>query len=806
MHKYFIKLFFRNLLKNKVLSGINIFGFILGLLSTILILEYVFYEHSYDSFHENSERIYRVAYNRSQEGNLLWKTANSFYPTGGYLKEHFEEVEDYFTYQRNYNINISYKDDYENISFNEEKAYYATSSIFNILTIHILKGSTADFNEPNKVAISEYAAKKYFGNENPLGKVITVNHKDNYTVSAIYKSLPTNTHLKTDFLFSLQTLLGRNQNLTKNWDFDYFTTYLLLRTGTDYTQFAQKAFPQMIADNYGKELESHNMTDQYYLQGLGDIHLKSNIEYETEPPGNARALSVLYVFAIFFLVVAWVNYINLTSARAIERAKEVGIKKAVGTSKKSLVYQFVFETFLFNILCILVTIGLFFLINPFFKQLTNIESTWSILPFSFWIYAILIVIAGIFISGIYPALVLTSYKPALILKGKFSKSNNGIVFRKGLVTFQFIVSLILLVGTVVTYKQVSFLLDKDMGVNYRSKLIIKAPKPLNNKEDHFKKVRFLKDRFLQYPEIKDFMFVSDIPGKEIENWFWCYRKGSESTTGVAQFRIDVDNNFTDFFNVKVLAGRGFRENDLPNKNEIIINLKAMERLGFDSPEKAVNSFAINGRGKEFKIIGVVDNFNYCSVKIDAVPTIITNNDGAKSFMALKLASNSSGLLSKFKIDYERAFPNEPFEYFMLDDYVGVDLRTDKTFVKVFSIFSMLAIFIAFIGILGLVIITINQAMKELGVRKVHGANLYDIIRILGRSIIPQYFVSIAIALPVAYVVFNDWVLNSYLYRIDLSWSYFAMPVLFLASLFLVLIFFLSQKVYHTNVVTVLKVE
>lgn len=806
MFNYFTKLFFRNLFKNKILSGINIFGFILGILSTVLILEYVFYERSYDSFHENSERIYRVAYNRSKEGNLLWKTANSFYPTGNYLKENFDEVEDYFTYQRNYNININYRAKYENISFNEEKAYYATSSIFNILAINILKGSPTNFDEPNQVAISEFVAQKYFGNENPLGKVLTINHKDKFTISAVYETFPTNTHFKTDFLFSMQTVLNGNPNLVQNWGFDYFTTYLLFHPGVELNLFAQKAFPQMVTDTYGEIIESKNTTDFYYLQGLEDIHLKSNIEYETEAPGNDKAITVLFVFAIFFLVVAWVNYINLTSARAIERAKEVGIKKVLGTSKKTLVFQFVFETFVFNILCIFVTIALFFLVNPFFKHLTNIDNASPILPLNFWIYALVIVIAGIFISSIYPALVLTSFKPALILKGKFSKSNNGILFRKGLVTFQFIVSLVLLVGTIVTYKQVTHLLEKDMGVNYRSKLVIKAPKPIDSKEDHFKKVRVLKDQFLQYPEIEDFMFVSDIPGKEIENWFWGYRKGSESSTGVAHFRIDVDNNFTDFYDMNVLAGRGFRENDLAGNNNIIINMKAMERLGYKLPDEAVNNFVLNGRGKEFKIIGVVDDFHYCSVKIEAVPTIITNSDGAKSFMALKLATNTPGALSKYKQDYETIFPNEPFEYFVLEDYVGMDLRTDKTFVKVFSIFSMLAIFIAFIGILGLVIITINQAMKELGVRKVHGANLIDIGKILAKTLIPQYVVAIVIALPSAWFIFNKWVLGSYLYRIDLSWTYFMLPVLFLASLFSVLIFIQSNKAYRTNVVEVLRVE
>jgi putative ABC transport system permease protein len=392
------------------------------------------------------------------------------------------------------------------------------------------------------------------------------------------------------------------------------------------------------------------------------------------------------------------------------------------------------------------------------------------------------------------------------LKGKFSNTNNAINFRKGLVSFQFIVSLILFTGTIITYKQVSFLLNKDMGVSYHSKLVIKAPKEKDSNETHLNKIQVLKDKFLQYPEIDDFSFISDVPGKEIENWFWGYRKGDQINTGNAHFRLDVDNNFTEFYNVKLLAGRGFYENSLPGQNNIILNVKAMVRLGFNTPEEAIKGRVIDGIGTELKVIGVVEDFHYYSVKTDAVPTVITNNNHAKKFIALKLHTAETNLISKFEQDYNEIFPNEPFEYFVLEDYVQNDLGTDKTFVRVFGIFSMLAVFIALVGILGLVIITINQTMKDLGIRKVHGANRNDFFKILIKNIIPQYVVAIVVAVPASNYIFKFWVLNNYSYRIELNWVYFTLPVIVLVILFSGVILFQVSKAYQTSIVEVLKVE
>jgi putative ABC transport system permease protein len=800
----------RNLKKHSGLSVINITGLVLGMLSTMFILEYVVYERSFESHHENAENVYRVAYNRYKEGNLLWETANSFYPTGLYLKEKFDEVEDFFTIQRNYNINLSCVNQQgQKVGFNEEKAYYSTASIFDLLTIPIVEGFK-DIDQPNTVAISEFAAKKYFGNENPIGKIITMNLRNDFKVIAVYKDFPANTHLKTDFLFSLTNVINQRPTLKTEWLYDYFHNYIRLKPGIDYKTFADKAFNAMMEDNYRATLARRNMHDYIYLQPIRDIHLKSNIEYETEPPGNDKAITILFIFSLFFLAIAWINYINLSSARAIERAKEVGVKKVAGVSKALLSAQFFMETLYLNLFCFVITLVLFLILNPLFQNITHIGDFNILLNSSFWIITPVVFIVGSVLSGIYPTFIITQFTPITVLKGNFAKSSQGLAFRKLLVTIQFVVSLSLLIGTFIIFSQVNFLTNKNTGVNCTSKLVVKAPLSNLERTEHFNRFKALKNSLLTYPEIADITFSSDVPGIEIERWFYCYKKGSEPSTGLAHFRIDADNNFTDFYNIKLLAGRGFIESDLPDERKIIVNRKAMERIGYTNPEDAVGKIVLSGANRESEIVGVVDNFQFKSVKIEAGPVVILNQDGAKQYLSVLLskkgASNMQYLLENMKQKFELYFPGQPFEYFMQEDLTAKNLKPDETFVVVFGLFSGLAIVISVIGVLGLIIITINQKMKELGVRKVLGANRLNIFKILSNSMSSLFLVALIIGIPLTYYVFDSWVLSNYIHRIQLNWIYFLIPSLMLASVFAIIILFQAIKAANNNVTVVLNAD
>ena len=807
--KYF-KIFIRNYKKHKIVTTINIFGLTIGILSSLLIFEYVFFEQSFDDYHENGKQVYRIVYNRYQDEKLQWETANSLLPSGKWLKDNYNEVLDYATISRKYNITVSYENPVgDKVFFNEDKSYYSSSSIFNLFTIPLIEGSKSCLDQPNTVAISQHAAMKYFGNNNPLGKILTVNNTEKYTVTAMYRDIPANSHLKTDFLFSLPTYTSRNQWIFTSWSFDYFHTYVMLTPDTNYEEFCSRAMPDMVASNYHSRLESTNSRDEYFFQPIADIHLYSNIEYETEPPGNAKTTTILFGFAIFLLVVAWINYVNLVTAQSLDRAKEIGIKKINGVRRIGLVGQFISEAFIFNLLCLLITLILFAAINPFFESLTNIRDFNLFTHPGFFTTGVLVFLSGILVSSIYPAIVLSSYKPITILKGKFKNSSEGMLFRKGLVTVQFIISICLLIGTLITFSQASLLMNKDMGVDYHSSLIIRSPRTNDDTEIRMNKLRLFKELAMKIPEVKDFTLSSDVPGEEINNWMSVKRKGFSEKDKKAYFQIGVDDHFIDFYKVRVLAGRKFHEHESSDQRTVLMNLSAMERLGYSNPEEAVGNVMVSG-AKEWKIVGVVDDFHYKSIKVKAVPTIITLNNRIKQFVNLKLedidSKSYASLIPRLQSQYESIFPDQPFEYFSLNDRMIMDLKQDKTFVSVFILFAALAVLIAVIGIVGLILISINQNMKELGIRKALGAEMSDVNTLLSKQLLVQFGLALIMAVPFSYYGYKNWFLETYIYRIDLSSWFFVAPILLMSGVIFGVILVLSGYVYRMKTSDVLQYE
>lgn len=811
MNLNYFKIFVRNLKKNKLISAINLFGLTLGILSSLFIFEYVFYERSFDDYHKNGSRVCRVAYDRYQNEKLQWQTANSHYPTGKWLKDNYSEVQDWATISRKYNITVCYENPVgDKFISNEAKTYYATSSLFNLFTIPFIQGSQTCLDQPNTVAVSERTAERYFGKESAIGKILTINSSEKYTVTAVYQNIPANSHLQTDFLFSLPTFIATRQNLNNNWGNDYFHTYILLTPGVDYQKFCDRALPDMIAKNYATELNARQCRDHFYLQPIPDIHLYSNIEYETEPPGNPKTMNILFGFAIFLLVVAWINYINLVTAQSMERAREIGIKKINGAHKASLVGQFISEAFMFNLFCLIITFALFFLINPLFKSAANIHDFNLFSHKGFISFGLLVFLSGITLSSIYPALVLSSYKPVSVLKGKFKNSVQGVLFRKSLITVQFIISIVLLIGTLITYHQASFLMKKEMGVDFNSSLVIRAPRTADEQETRLNKLMLFKNQVLEMPEVKDFTFTSDIPGQEINNWFSGRRKGFDKSDNKSYFHIAADDRFIDFYKIKVLAGRKFNTDEKFEQRTVLLNKLATERLGYSTPEDAVNQVIVNGPEREWLIVGVIDDFYYKSIKTAPVVTIISLNDAQKTFLTLKLNNTEAGtfasLIPKLRAQYESIFPNQPFEYFSLDDKMRLDLKPDKTFASVFTLFSLLAILIAVIGIIGLILITINQNMKELGIRKALGAEISDVSGLLSKQILVQFIIALATAVPLSYYGYKQWFLSTYIHRIDLSLWFFILPVLILSAVICLVIVLLSAKVFRMKLSDVLQYE
>lgn len=807
----FIKLniFYRNLKRDKLISIINAVGLIIGILSALFILEYVYYQRSYDNHHENAKDIYRVAYNRYQNNEVLWKTANSFPPTGKWLKEHYSDVVNHARITPKNEITISYNNaSGSKIIYSEDKTYYATSSLFEVFTIPLLQGEKDPLKAPNTVAISHLAAERYFGEERPLGKTIKVNGNEDYMITAVYKKMPKNSIVKSDFLFSMETIYKQRSRIRTSWTYDYGSTFIQLKPNSDYKKLEKEGLPEMIAANYKKRLDSQGKRDTYYLQPLQDIHLTSNIEYESEPPVNGKIISILFGFSIFLLIIAWINFINLTTARSIERANEVGVKKINGASKMNLITQFLSEAFLFNILCLAITIVLFYALNPWFKTITQIGDFNLFEHSKFLGTFIVIFVLGIIISCIYPAVILQSYKPVTVLKGKFKNKREGVFFRKLLVTLQFVISVVLLCGTLIAYKQATFLMEKDMGINYAQSIVIKAPKTGEKQSELQSKILLMKDELTQIPEVKGFTFSSDIPGQEIQHWFGCRRKGYDHTDSNGYFQLSVDDQFLEFYNVKLLAGRLFRKGEKETGTKsIIMNVKAMERVGYKTPEEAINNFVVTGRNEEFKIIGIVDDFYYQSIKNEPVPTVLRLTDSHKAFLILKVASNNTTeILQKLKTIYENYFPEQPFDYLSLENKISNTLKSDRTFLFVFSLFSILAIIIAVIGIVGLILITISQRMKEIGIRKVLGSELMDVSKLLAKEVASQIIIAIIIAIPLAWYGYQNWFLKTYINSIELQIWMFLVPVIVLFIIVFLVIHLVALRAYQMTLSEVLQNE
>ncbi len=803
------KLIWRNARKHPAGSFINLFGLVLGITSTLFILEYVYYERSFETQYHDSGRIYRVVYNRYQENKLLWKTANSFYPAGEYLKETFPEVDGYFQLRRNYNIEISSRDAGGNRrSFFEGKTYYASPSIGKLLDIPLLQGTKECLDAPNSVIISERAAQKYFGNADPLGKEITVNSSDVFVITGIFRNMASNTHIKTDFLFSFEHIYTHDPWLKTNWFYDYNYTYIMLAPGTDYAAFARKAFPRMISENYGDYLKAVNQRDEFFLQPVRSIHLDSSIEYETEPPGNSKAISLLFGFSLFLLLIAWVNYINLSTARAVERARETGIKKVHGAYRGSLIFQYMIEALIFNTLCLVISILLVLALNPLFRDLTGIPDLNFPVQRSFIVTGILVFAGGVFLSGLYPAFVLSSFRPLMILKGNYKNTTGGIILRKGLVTLQFFISISLLIATGVIFNQVKFLMKKDPGFDASSVMIIRAPRTNETDSVYAGKILRLRDEMEKLPGIHGFTFTSDVPGQEINNWFSCYRKGYADNDMKDYFRTDIDRDFLGFFRIKLVEGRNFNAEDRSAQNKVLINLQAMDRLGFENPEKAVGQRVING-GHEFEIIGVTGDVNYYTIKIKAVPTFFTLADHNKSYMALKYdpsATDLPAMISSVRTVFTGIFPDNAFDDQFLDEKMALNLVPDKTFAMVFGVFSVLAIVIGIIGIIGLVMVIINQSMKELGVRKILGASLYDMNVLLSHQVLWPVIIATCLALPLSALIIQNRILGNYVYHISITWVHLVLPVIILVLIFAAVIALLAGRAYRINVSEVLKAE
>ncbi len=801
MFQNYFKTALRNLAKHKVFSFINIFGLALGIAACLLILQYVRFERSYDNFHEKGDRIYRVQQNRYEEGKLSTAWAAGAAGIGPAVLEAVPEVEAYAKLIQRGGV-ISYK----NEKFREEKVYSATEGFLSMFSYPIIRGRATDaLTQPNTAVLTESAAKKYFGGEDPIGKVISRNKEEDYTVTAVVADMPVNTHLKFEVLLSFITYVKLSSpDAETGFNWDGFYTYLLLKPGADQKTVEEK-ISQVAAKKNDPDGSSKYKTIDLALQPLRDIHLTSNFMGEAEVNGNGKSVSFLLLIAIFIIVIAWINYINLSTARAMERAREVGVRKVMGSYRVQLIRQFLFESFMINGLAVVLALLMIIFCRPLFNSLTGKEIPFSLLADAgFWIALSGIFIGGTFLSGLYPAFVLSSFRPIEVLKGTLSRSRHGNALRKSLVVFQFAASIALVVGTYSVYRQLKFMETQSLGVQIDQTLVLQAPGVTDS--TYSNKLAAFKAEMLKVPGVQKITASSDVPGNKVGwNAGGISLAGSDKTN---QYRvIGVDHAFTDAYGLKVLKGRSFSEKFASDSMAVLFNEAAVASLGFSKPEEALNK-KISFWGDEYTIVGIVANHHQESLREAYDSYIYRLLPGRDNFYSLKIGGgvqNWEALLGTIRGKWETFFPGNPLDYFFLDEHFQKQYAADRQFGRTFGLFSVLAIIVACLGLFGLVSFVTTQRTKEIGIRKISGAGVSSILLLLTKDFIKPILISFAIAAPITYYLIYQW-LQDYAFKINISAWMFILPALAILVLALVTISTQTIKVASANPVKSLRTE
>jgi putative ABC transport system permease protein len=824
MLSYYLKLTFRNLLRKMAFSFINIMGLAIGMAAFFLIIEYASFEWSYDRFHENSDRIYRVYLERHPARHRL---ISSNHPGAGpALKAEYPEVEDYArmlpqSVGLGKLVTLSHVDQNgrEKVFF-EENIYIVDPSFLTVLTFPLKYGNAATaLADPSSIVISESVADKYFEGENPLGKTLILNGGRSFKVTAVLEDIPANSHIKFDILtsFWIQENIRGSFDSEGLWKWAEFYTYVKLARNEDAKKFEEK-LEGFIERHNGEYFKKTNVHERVRLQALTDIHLRSPAMHnEREVHGSEQMVHFLLIIAGLIIFIAWINYINLSTSKSLERAREVGVRKVVGALKRQLITQFLLESAAINFVALILSFIFTAVAYPYFSELTGkniggnlFESALIDVP-SFWFVVGGIFLAGSFLAGFYPAFMLSSFKVISALKGKFFRSQSGITLRKVLITSQFIISIALIAGTITVFKQVRFMRNHELGFSKDQLLVIKPPGVVDS--TIIRRVESFKAEMTRDPHIRNITFSSEIPGGLVasRNGIRRFDEGPDAITNAYQYF--VDHAFIPTYELTVVAGRNFTEMERlrspdAKSNPIILNRKIVETLGYKNPEEAINElvhFGLGGNDWIGEIVGVVENFSQQSLKNDYEPLIFFPAPRA-AFITVNLdLTNLAQSIAFVKEKYEMAFPLNPFDYFFMDDHFNRQYIADQQFGNVLSLFTCLALIVAGLGLYGLTIFIMSQRTKELALRRILGASLSNIVRLFSKDFVRLIVISNVITLPIVYFLIDRW-LNNFAFRIDIGWLVFVVPFLILLTISLTTVSFQTIKTGLTNPVNSLRSE
>lgn len=773
MFRNYLKIAFRNLRTQKGYSLLNIVGLSLGMAASLMIMQYVKYERSFDTFHDRASDIYRIQYNGWQNGILNFESAVAVPAVGPALKNNFPEVEAYTRFLPFRRILSFERAGEEPISFREDRCQFADTSLFTIFDFKLLKGDIKTcLKGLNKMILSESTARKYFGNDEPVGKRLLSNGEELYEVTGVFEDVPENSHIKFDVLASYETLNAMTENQSEtSWGWYDFYCFVLLKPGTDIKEFQSK-WNSFLAQTRRAEWTKDNERQEFILRPLKEIHLYSNLLYETSPQDlrDGDSVYALSIIALFILIIAWVNYVNLATARSFKRANEVGVRKVVGAQKGQLINQFLVESLLLNVFSVLLALLIVRVCWAPFSELTGWHLPLKyIASREFWLMVIALFVVGALLSGFYPAIILSSFRPVAVLKGKIIQSSGGNLLRKGLVVFQFVASVILISGTLIVYQQLQYMKTKDLGINIEQTLVLQGPRVISDSV-YIQKVEAFNTEIKRIPGVAGISASTNIPGEE-NYWTMNIRRLSGNVdANMVVTHMALDYEHVPQFQIKVVAGRNFSRQFPSDEKKIMINDALSRDLGFSNPEQAVGELVQDGRDT-MEIVGVLGNYHQMSLKAKLLPVVFRLSP-VGSFYSIKLENDKyDEILAGVKEVWSSFFPGNPMEYFYMDQFFNRQYDRDDRFGKVFTLFTILAILIASLGLLGLASFMTTQRTKEIGIRKVLGSTTNGIVVLLSKGFMQLVLLANIIAWPMSWWIMDVW-LNSFPYRININFVSF----------------------------------
>jgi putative ABC transport system permease protein len=787
MLKNFLIIATRNLLKRKVYALINILGLATGVAVCLVILKYVDFELSYDRFHENAAHVYRITNSYFQNGEARGTNIMTGYAFGPAIQSEMPEVKAFIRTHPMYgDAVISYdKESGDPLTFLEEGMQWVDSTFFDAFTYKAIRGNlNTALDKPNSVVITKKIAEKYFGkDEDPVGKIFKVSGgwaDGDYEITAVIENVPGNTHFPFDFLFPTHNLLRNDQYKNDDgWGWNNFVTYVQLHDKADIKSLQSK-LPAFVEKYRGKGLAESNSKLTINLQPILDIHLSPGLNLETSATVNPSTVYFFVIISIFILAIAWINYINLSTARAMERAREVGIKKAIGAMKGQLISQFILESILVNLISVILAVLFALLLLPILGDIVGKDLAFDFGDYRFWFILLGLFVLGSFISGAYPAFVLSSFRTTEVLKGKVDKVSGGFSLRKALVVFQFASSLVLIAGTFTIYRQVVYMRSQDKGLVMDQMLVVNGPRVLERKGAKDRLITF-KNQLKQIPGVKDIATSAAIPGGGY-NWGTNIRKeGSAKEQSKSGSIVWVDPDFVDTYGITLIAGKNFRIDVKSDMESVLVNEAALKAFGLGDAENALRERLVLG-GDTVAIVGVLKNYHWNSLKIDHSPWLLKADTISGRYYSMHLnTTNMNDAIKKIEATYKEAFPGNPFDYYFLDDFFNTQYKDEQQFAKLFSMFAILAIFIACLGLWGLASFTTTLKLKEIGIRKVLGASTQSITSLLSWQFLKLVLIASALAIPLTWYGIHAW-LDNFAFRIGIAWDLFVIPIVILISL------------------------